>query len=403
MKKEPGKDDEVTCSDGSTEASVKACEDKAVNKAEEDSDAEEMSEAATKRAKDLLEILNPATVDFATSRPSALDDDDPSTNTDLEKAFAAAGKASNGLGKEKMAQAGVMDTKGAMSEVDAPPGSGLTVDSDTAIITAGLDRDVAKYVAGGGFATGSERKTHADEAEVPGSYGGVNGKYICGAVGCASQRGNGGIILVGTWTFEPTVREPKYKGDDQRYAQFGWWLDEAGSDPKAGAWYGFGADGALRTTGNTGTTDAGVTAASGSAIYNGHAIGQAAFYHRLGEEANIGGAFTADAKLTADFDAGNGAGTLKGDITGFNVGGVEVPDWSVELMEQPINTSGGVTIATPSTKWAIDDTAAAASGDWSASFYDIPEGEHQPKGVAGGFVSHYGTDGRMVGAFGAER
>ncbi len=188
-------------------------------------------------------------------------------------------------------------------------------------------------------------------------------------------------------------------GDDPHYAEFGWWLNEdAASGAKAvGAWYGDGTS----ATGAAFTGLAKLGDASGSATYEGDAVGQVAFYHLLGEDANIGGAFTADAKLTADFDDN----MLKGEITGFNVGGVDVPEWSVELMEHAI---AGVGVAddldpAPKTKWTLDGTAAAAAGDWSAAFYDIPDKQHQPKGVAGGFVSHYGSDGRMVGAFGAER
>ena len=298
------------------------------------------------------------------------------------------------MGSEKKASVAVMDTKGPMVETGTPPVALSDINTAPA----------AKYIAGSGFAAGVELKTHKDGDEITGTYAGAPGKYTCGT-GCSSQVGNGGVILTGSWTFAADAREPKFMGDDPRYAEFGWWLDEEAPGAKAGAWYGLGGTGVAFADDNGGITNAQITAASGSATYEGHAIGQVAFYNLLGEEANIGGAFTADAKLTADFGANAGAGSLKGDITGFSVGGVDVPEWSVELMEHAI---AGVGVAddldpAPKTKWTLDGTAAAAAGDWSAAFYDKPENEHQPKGVAGGFVSHYGSDGRMVGAFGAER
>jgi len=377
-------------------AKVKADAEK---KAEDERKAKEMAEATTKRAKDLLAILAdgtyPATA--VVTRPASSSDSEPfHSSTDLGKAFAAAQKADDGMGTEKKAQVAVMDTKGAMVETANAPG-GVTISSG--VISSGFASANAKYVAGGDFATGNAKKTHKVKDKVTGTYAGTAGKYVCGERSiCTSQRGNGGVILTGDWSFESDLREPKFKGDDTDYAEFGWWLDESITGAqKAGAWYDFGSSGGPAP--NIATK---VTSASDSATYTGHANGQAAFYHRLGEEANIGGAFTADATLTADFDANSGGGTLKGEITGFNVGGVDVPEWSVELMEQNI-AGGGVAAVNKGTKWTLDGTAADAAGTWSASFYDIPEDEHQPKGVAGGFVSHYGADGRMVGAFGGER
>jgi len=404
----PGTSGERNCTFGKkmgsdecyTEAEYKAkVKADAEKEAEDERKAKEMAEATTKRAKDLLAILadgtNPATA--VANRPASTGTNDPfHSGTNLGKAFAAAQKADDGMGTEKKAQVAVMDTKGAMVETATAPG-GVSISGG--VISGGFAEANAKYVAGGDFATGNAMKTHKVKDKVTGTYAGTAGKYVCGESStCTSQRGNGGVILIGDWSFESDLREPKFKGDDTDYAEFGWWLDESITGaPKAGAWYGFGSSG-----GTAPNIAVKVTSASDSATYTGHAIGQAAFYHRLGEEANIGGAFTADATLTADFDANSGGGTLKGEITGFNVGGVDVPEWSVELMEQNI-AAGGVAAAAKGTKWTLDGTAADAAGSWSASFYEIPEDEHQPKGVAGGFVSHYGADGRMVGAFGGER
>ena len=93
---------------------------------------------------------------------------------------------------------------------------------------------------------------------------------------------------------------------------------------------------------------------------------------------------------------------LSGSITDFDVGGMN-PDWSVELMKQALDGIGVATSGANMTKWTINGTAGDATGTWTATFYGIPTGEHQPSGVAGGFQSQYESDGYMVGAFGAER
>ncbi|MXX91588.1 MAG: hypothetical protein F4213_02805 [Boseongicola sp. SB0677_bin_26] len=186
---------------------------------------------------------------------------------------------------------------------------------------------------------------------------------------------------------------------DADYAEWGWWIDEgiADGDPandKVGAWYLV-----MQTTGSE-IDAAAVTAATGTASYTGQAVGKAAYYNSQ-SDSNIGGAFTANATLTADFDDGNGM--LSGSITGFDIGGMN-PNWSVELMKHAIGDTGiAVDTATAMTKWTIGGTADAAGGNWSAAFYQVPDGEHQPSGVAGGFEATYESDGRMVGAFGAER
>ncbi len=101
-------------------------------------------------------------------------------------------------------------------------------------------------------------------------------------------------------------------------------------------------------------------------------------------DANAGGAFTADAALSANFDSN----MLSGTITNFNVGGFE-PDWSVALGSSSISIAGAVANA-GTTTWTIGGTKGtarneAAGGGWTAKFYDIPDGAHQPTGVAGGF------------------
>ena len=82
--------------------------------------------------------------------------------------------------------------------------------------------------------------------------------------------------------------------------------------------------------------------------------------------------------------------------------------WSVALNRADITAASGAVAGATTTTWTIGGTegtarADAADGGWSAQFYGIPDGAHQPTGVAGGFRARYDGDGCMVRAFGAEQ
>ena len=346
--------------------------------------AEEAREAMAKKLRDLLEVDTVMADDMAPTNAAT-------TSDHLEAALMAAKSADNGEGMKEKAHVMVYNNKGPMIKVDTadpiPPTSAATTVAQE------------KHIMGTGFATGTaEIKEHKADSVVRGSYMGATGGYVCGAdADCQSQRTKDGIRLTGLWTFDPD-RGQKYDADDARYAEWGWWIDESIADgdgdtpnDKVGAWY-------LAVDSDIMADD--VSAASGKATYKGQAVGKAAFHHSL-SDSNVGGAFTADAELNADFDAGNENGKLTGSITGFDIDGVK-PDWSVELVGHDI-ASTGVAAANSKTKWTVDGITDDANGSWSAKFYDVPKGQHQPMGVAGGFEAEYESDGYMVGAFGAER
>ncbi len=348
----------------------------------EERDAEVAEEAREAMAKKLRDLLAVDAVMATSGEPTG------TTSDHLGDALTAAGNADNGEGMKEKAHVMVYDNKGPMIKVDEPPVS---------FATGGIARN--RHIMGTGFATGAaEKKSHKDASIVLGSYMGATGGYTCSGSECTSQRTKDGIHLGGNWTFTANLGQ-KYDADDARFAEWGWWIDEgiddgddANPNDKVGAWYD--------VTEDSDTDDAAVTAASGKATYKGQAVGKAAFHHSL-SDSNVGGAFTADAELNADFDAGNGK--LSGSITGFDVGGVK-PDWSVELVGHDIASTGVATdVDTSRTKWTVDGTAGDAAGSWSAQFYDVPKDQHQPMGVAGGFEAQYESDGYMVGAFGAER
>ena len=338
------------------------------------------AEARLALAKALREILSLDAVAATTAAPVA-----GTSSADVVTALGTATDADNGEGAENAARVLVLNNRGPMVKVSAlPNGESLT---DVSTLST-------RFISGSGFATGtSELKEHADGSTVRGHYRGASGGYVCTS-GCTSQlMANGGIMLGGTWASFDVDAGQMYDALDASYATYGAWRDAGIVDTSAnaGAWY--------VVSEPTAITEAQITAASGEATYSGEAVGQAAYYHSLGGDANVGGTFTADAELKANFDTN----MLSGSITDFDVGGVN-PGWSVELMRHAIAATGvAVDTATAQTKWTVDGTAGAAGGNWSAQFYEVPDDQHQPKGVAGGFEATYESDGFMVGAFGAER
>ena len=82
-------------------------------------------------------------------------------------------------------------------------------------------------------------------------------------------------------------------------------------------------------------------------------------------------------------------------------------NWSVALKKSGFGT-GGVILGSDGTGdpmktvWTIDGTAAAESGQWSGNLRE--EGDDGvPKAATGTFYTEYGTAGKMVGAFGANK
>ena len=249
----------------------------------------------------------------------------------------------------------------------------------------------------------NEPKDHAltdGRFSVRGTYNGAPGEYVCTGSGegaCVSRAAaGGGIQLVGTWIFDPDAGAMQ-RMPDAKYATFGWWLDEAAAGDAAGTRK-------VRAFSYVGSADtvATLTDVTGTASYTGIAVGKAALNAARGDD-NIGGAFTANAALSATFGA---SPMLGGEITDFMVGG-ESRSWSVKLNEQAITATGGVDASTDSTVWTIDGVKAAAGGGWQAQMYDqganIGTTAQQPNGVTGGFQAVFGVDGNMTGAFAAEK
>ncbi len=158
-------------------------------------------------------------------------------------------------------------------------------------------------------------------------------------------------------------------------------------------------------------------ALAGTATYAGAAAG---LYSERAAGARDGasGAFTADAALTADFDAKYVR--LSGRITGFrDASGASLGDWTARLANDTGGLTGG---GFNGGGFAVSgNTAGAAdgrgwSGGWVAQFFRRsaadPQAAH-PAAVGGAFQAHHGTPAMaasddagfvgVIGAFGAEK
>ena len=272
------------------------------------------------------------------------------------------------------------------------------------------------YVKGGQFATaGTKPHTEdaGDQASISGTFDGVSGTYSCtqsDTTTCNSVVSSNGIDLTGGWTFIPSSLTAPTQTMDPNYLVFGWWSREtaAGVDVialTAADVDGSGAGVAAIVSGN----DA-AAAISGTATYTGGAAGKYAIYNPFGTNSSAG-AFTADAKLTADFTDKK----ISGDLINFKSGG-ESMDWKVSLnVGTAVNiTASGIdgTVAGTDTTWSMgdDDSNATKAGDWSGDFYKAntnpAANTAAPVAVLGEFDSEYTVGGlkigEMVGAFGAE-
>ena len=251
-----------------------------------------------------------------------------------------------------------------------------------------------------------------DAVYVSGKYDGAPGVYKC-VEGCSSTSDgkDSPISLGGTWTFTPD-KGAMVSTPDAHYLYYGWWVhkNDKGAPMAASAFAGVvePTDDPLDTAGN-------LTAITGSATYVGNAAGKFAIDNVLAGTGS-GGHFTADAELNAKF-SGTGAG-VTGTIDNFRLNdGSEDPGWSVALMNGDLGNDGGM-IEPPeagedATVWSINGNKAPASGTWNGTMYDEApgpvakgtpgDGSNIPTTVTGTFYSEFGSIGRMVGAFGANK
>ncbi|MCY4431496.1 MAG: hypothetical protein OXC11_14045 [Rhodospirillales bacterium] len=232
---------------------------------------------------------------------------------------------------------------------------------------------------------------------VSGNYHGVSGTYSCdtGAdrdQACTASVAASGFTFAGTWTFKPSNPNARVmSAADIAYASYGWWLmkTENGKTFTASAFHDF--------KGTPGAVDI-ADLLGGTATYMGGAAGKYALASSTGGT-NDAGHFTARATLEADFEDD----MISGTIDMFMGADGMARDWSVELKEAALGTDGAITRdAANDTAWTIGGTAASASGEWSGNLRE--EGtDGVPKAASGTFYTEYGTAGKMVGGFGANK
>ena len=278
--------------------------------------------------------------------------------------------------------------------------NGLDAEGNLPIVTA----TDATLIVSRDFPTGPGIQEHdadaGENAQVPGSFDGARGAYVCTPTtdsACRSSiKHGGGIDLTGGaagWKFVPdegaTVPTP-----DSEYQYFGWWLRNTNGNYAVGSFH----------RGIGGATDefTNLTALQGRATYAGPAAGLFAIEPQSGEAS--AGDFTATVTLEADFGDRTDPGTVEGTIDDFMVNG-QAEDWSVELQAAQIGTHGAIIFgntATALTYWTIGDTKAQTTATWSGQFHEAGA-DSTPVVATGQFEARHGNIGRMIGVFGATR
>ena len=249
---------------------------------------------------------------------------------------------------------------------------------------------------------------------------GARGTFRC--AGTSETAGSGGSCTVNLsgpnnyvfangagveWQFIPTSATSEVIIPDAEYMWFGWWkrepIETTPNDVNANAVFDYAAN----YGGTNQVTD--FANATGTATYEGAAIGYYGFYdiEAAEDDRSRSGRFQAKATLTADFGDATDLGTISGSITEFDT----EPTWSVTLKSQNIATGGNTGEVAPaddaddSVSWSIRGLPRDG-GQWEAKFYsnfEDPADNSQPTGVAGAFTAQYGDHRKMIGSFGAER
>ena len=239
------------------------------------------------------------------------------------------------------------------------------------------------------------------------TLGGASGIFRCesrvSTMACTVQnRGGGQLFFTGPWTFRPTVNSDdivtaQVTVADQHFMWFGWWARENIATKEWSYAVGHGPAGSRVSS---------VSAVSGNATYTGSAIGRFAIDQPLDDTDQVG-AFTAAARLSADFDENTLSGTLDtfmGDAVPTQTGdGI----WTVHLRKGSI--SGGSASGTSAWSIGVLETTdnVDEGGSWSANFYsNLPANQRtgvMPYGVAGTFTAEHSGAANMIGAFGAHR
>ena len=237
--------------------------------------------------------------------------------------------------------------------------------------------------------------TGADEGlEFTGAFSGAAGTYSCSGSACSLTLDDQGAptAMGGTWTFMP-AEDAMVNIPDYDYVYFGWWLNENNGS------YGFQtfAD-AAGFSGNAGNVEA---AMEGSATYRGAAAGIWTTLDISGGQVTraLGGEFTAQAVLTANFFGAQDAGEVSGEIASFRDGtGQSMGGWRV-MLDAARLTAGAASFA-GATRGELG-LVSSGTGSWEGQFHgsDGADTNPRPSHVTGRFDLHF-LGANVAGAFG---
>ena len=269
--------------------------------------------------------------------------------------------------------------------------------------------------------------TDVMENELPGSFQGVPGTYICTNPCSVATDDKGALsVLGGTWTFTPDeVAEDgvdhmvEAVTPDNTYVYFGYWLHVTDPDGEKEA---IGVGTFARGSGPVTADTNGMRAIEGSASYSGSAGGKYAVKKLTsGGEINSlrTGQFVADVELNANFggptvvprDAHQISGTIDNFRNYEDPDGNDNPivEWEVSL------GTASTDVDTDTNDDMINDNVGKTNGGmmggtWTHVFHNRPvddadtdevdENLMAPGHVTGMFDAHF-NDGHAIGAYGA--
>ena len=258
--------------------------------------------------------------------------------------------------------------------------------------------------------TGSASLTYAENAKFEGTYRGIDGTYECTSSGCTISLDADDKIMVGesdVFTFVPNSVSATYNDPDTSYMVFGAWIKET---KETDGTYAYmiapyqGAVGITEATGRSISRDL-----VGSAKYVGEAAG--AFVTKTFTAGDLTdanqGIFAAVATLTADFDAGEGGGTIEGTIDNFMVNNdnVNPSGWEVTLEETALD---GTANFSGMTDVSYGGAAVEDAGVYQGTFYGnapvtvTADTKAYPGMVGGTFDAHIPA-AHLSGGFGAHK
>ena len=297
-----------------------------------------------------------------------------------------------------------------------------TITGDVLTLNDAVADDIKMHSSGARFpktgrvqysATTASEAVPNTSTSLSGTLRRANGYFKCSGDCFISGDPKSGYEFTGTWTFDPTGDDTAQVSiPDTDFANWGWW---AYMRP----------DQTIRVGAFASSTDteAGAPAdtLTGSANYEGEALGKYAINNQPIGGILEAGHFTATAKLSINFGADDAAfaatSPVSGTIDGFMTdGGVDKSEWSVSLNGDGTPAfAAGDADAFGTTTWSIgdsessldlsgDDALAATNAAWTAGFYHDgdPRNDGTPAYAIGMFKAAHGTNAYMTGAFQAD-